>query len=168
MSDGDDPSTWDLLYDGGALPTKVKIEGSFPRLRSREAQDGLPFTVWRLHARAALGAAQCRSVLDTRPPTGEQSQAVRVWYGVASPVVYAALLGAVVGVQVLHDEVLRMESLPDSAYQAWRAVQRFFVREASTNRLKLLGRLRALEPAQNDSMEAFLNRCELLRSEWGL
>lgn len=67
---------------------------------------------------------------------------------------------------MLSDVVVRLYGNPSSARLAWLAIKAHFVRLSVNNRTFLLKDMQDLEPREGESMEAFLNRCALLRRKF--
>lgn len=154
-----DLSTAAASWDGHK---EIKLK-ELPRLGRNK--DELPYGRWKMHVLADLDAARLTPVLCVDFP-GSASIEVQGYYRAANAVLFAGLLHAVKGISVLSDIVLRLYGQPSSARDAWRAIKAFFVRVSSNARMHLLAKLDALEPRDGESMEAFLNRCELLRNEF--
>jgi hypothetical protein len=125
----------------------------------------LSYSSWKTFALADLDAARLTPVLTLEYP--EQASAeVQAFYKAANSVVYAGLLHAVKEINVLRDHVLRLHGHVSSARFVWLAIKAHFVRASHNNDLHLLTKLKALAPREKESMESFLNRCNLLVKEY--
>jgi hypothetical protein len=130
-----------------------------------KAGSGMPYSRWKIDAKAMLDAmGATKVVLEPFPERG--AQLVLEWYSHASLVVYAMLLGAVRGNNLLADKVRRLHASPSPSFAAWEAIQAHFVRVSDSNFSYLAGRLATLVPGHKEDMEVFLSRCEKVRSEY--
>jgi hypothetical protein len=130
----------------------------------------LPYSVWRVDAKAVIAAAQGEEILTT-PFPAHMDGSVQAWYRRANSTVYAALLTSVRGQRLLADKVRRLEGTSSSSYEAWCTIQDHFIKKGRNNLSYLEGKLRALVPKDTENMESFLSRCEDLRvvySSYGL
>jgi hypothetical protein len=125
----------------------------------------LAYSSWKTFALADLDAARLTPVLTLEYPEDASSE-VQVFYKTANSVVFAGLIHAVKEINVLRDVVLRLHGHASSARFAWLAIKAHYVRVSHNNDLHLLTKLKALEPRERESMEAFLNRCNLLVKEY--
>lgn len=152
------------------LPTRVKLDPLQPL--AHKGKEGMTFHRWKGFTRGAVAAAGLEHVLDFQPPLASAPEAVHTFYRAATGVLYSALLLAVRGIQVLEGQLLRLaddpQLQPQRAYQAWRAIHLFFVRESSSRQGVLQRQLGALAPGDTESMEQFLERAERLREEYAL
>ena len=128
-------------------------------------KDELPYGRWKLIVLADLDAARLTPVLAQEFPV-DSPEDVQGYYRAANAVLFSALVHSVSGISVLSDAVLGLFGNPSSACLAWRAIKAHFVRLSANNRLYLLSKVEALEPRDSESMESFLNRCNLLRNEF--
>ena len=129
------------------------------------AKGELPYARWKVYVLAALDASRLAGVLGADFPH-EGSEGVKAFYAAANAVVYNALLDAVKDISVLGDVVVRHYGAPSSARLAWLSIKGHYVRLSTNNRTYMLGRLQQLEPLEGESMEAFLNRCAKLQSDF--
>jgi len=144
------------------FPRELKLK-DLPRLGREKGE--LPYSKWRIDARAMIRAAQASMVID-RAPSPDFPTDVKRWYRVCDGVVYAALLLAVRDVPILADQVRRVEGRDDSAHQTWGLIKAHYIRLAANNRTFLTRKLHELEPRDGESMESFLNRCFVLQDDF--
>jgi hypothetical protein len=128
-------------------------------------KDEVPYGRWKFHVLAVLDAARLTPVLQVEFPENASEQ-VREYYRSANAVIFAGLLHSVKEISVLGDIVLRLYGDVSSARLAWLAIKAHFVRLSKNNSILLLSKLQSLEPRDGESMEAFLNRCAMLRKEF--
>lgn len=145
-----------------AAQKSIKLQ-EFPRLG--RGQGELPYGRWKYFVLAITDAAFLSPILQTEFPI-EGSTEVQHYYRTGNALVFQALLSSVSGIPVLSDIVLRLYGQPSSAYFSWLAVQRHFVRLSANRQTYLMRRIHELEPRQGEHMEAFLNRCAALQTEF--
>jgi hypothetical protein len=138
--------------------------GELPKLGKDKGE--LPYHKWHIDAMAVIAAARAKRVLDDPPPDPSVDADYFAWFEHADSAVFAALLSAVRSIPVLSDHVRRHAGSIGCARNAWLAIRDHYVRLADSNLSFLTGKLKALRPNEKESMESFLNRCELLRSEY--
>jgi hypothetical protein len=141
----------------------VKLR-DLPRLGKEKGE--LPYYRWKVEAKAIIHAAKALPVLEEPLPSEEADSEYFTWYEEADAVVYAALLAAVRGIPVLSDAVRRLQGKKGSAQQAWKVMADHYIRLVDTNLTMLNSKLLRLQPLPGESMESFLNRCQLLRDEY--
>jgi hypothetical protein len=130
-----------------------------------KSKDELPFGRWKFMVLADLDAARLTPVLAQEFPV-DASHDVQGYYRAANAVLFSALVHSVSSIAVLSDAVMGLFGNPSSSCLAWRAIKAHFVRLSSNNRLFLLSKVEAFEPRDGEDMESFLNRGNLLRSEF--
>ena len=114
---------------------------------------------------ATIDAAQAGIVLLGPCPENALPEQ-QAWFRKANKVVFKAIFTAVSKHPVLVSKVQDLIGGPSSAYESWKVIKAYFIRQADTNRPYLQTKLRALQPNPGESMESFLSRCNDLRKEW--
>jgi len=138
---------------------------TFPKVGAKDAA-GMPYRNWRVCVMSSTDAAHVTCVVLTGQPSEGASQDDIDFYEAANALVYHHLLDAVANVSVLSDSVQRFLDMPNSAQLAWGAIKEYFVRSSDRMLTYLTAKLFTLSPKPKETMETFLNRCALLKSEY--